>query len=853
MSRPESPLRPNLSCPAPPPRPPDAATCRVLRSAPRGFASRDLASWILAAVFSLWPSVSRVAAAAEPKLEAIVVFPDDVRLTSARTAHSMTVQAAYADGTTRDVTGQARLTSAAESIVRIDGRELRPVADGRTTLTVAFAGQAKQIPVTVEHARVEPAVSFRLDVVPALTKAGCNSGSCHGASRGKDGFRLSLFGYDPDGDYTRVTREQIGRRINLAIPEESLILEKGLGVVQHTGGERWRTNSPLYHTVLRWIQDGAPRDPTNIAQVVGIQVGPTQAVLEGSNATQRLVVQARYSDGSLLDVTRLAVFISNNEPTATVSTDGIITTGQRGEAFVMARFDAFTVGSQILVVPKGQTFNFPADVASRNYIDDLVHAKLRKLRVRPSEVCDDATFLRRAYLDITGTLPPPSAVQEFLAESSPVKREHVIEALIQRPEFADLWVMKFAELLQIRSRNDQFSPKAALAYFNWLRDKLQANVPIDQIVREILTTSGSTLYQPAANYYEVTTDTLKLAENTAQAFLGMRIQCAQCHNHPFDRWTMNDYYSFASFFPQVARKQGEDPREYIVYDRPDGEVKHLVTGQPLPPKFLGAAQPVIQKGETRREVLARWLASPENPQFARNLANILWAHFLGRGIIEPVDDVRISNPASNPELLDALAAKLTGYGYDFRRLVRDICSSRTYQLSTHANESNEGEDRNFAKAAIRRLRAEVLLDCINQVTETKNKFAGLPRGARAVQIPDGATSGYFLTTFGRATRETVCSCEVRMDPNLSQALHLLNGTTVENKIKEGGVIRALLKSGRNRAEIVDELYWRTLSRRPTDVERTRLAGFFGDAKTDEQTLSDLLWALLNAKEFVFNH
>ena len=335
--------------------------------------------------------------------------------------------------------------------------------------------------------------------------------------------------------------------------------------------------------------------------------------------------------------------------------------------------------------------------------------------------------------------------------------------------------------------------------------------------------------------------------------MGMRIQCAQCHNHPFDRWTMNDYYSFANFFPQIGRKQGEDPRDYIVFDRGEGDVKHPVTGKPLPPKFLGAAQPEIKKGESRREVLAKWLASPENPHFAKNLANIVWAHFLGRGIIDPVDDVRISNPAVNPELLDALGAKFTEYGYDFRRLVRDICTSRTYQLSTRANETNAGDDRNFAKAGVRRLRAEVLLDCISQVTETRDKFAGIPKGARAVQIPDGNTSGYFLTTFGRATRETVCSCEVKMEPNLSQALHLLNGTTAEGKIKEGGVVRALLKAGKKREEILDDLYFRALGRKPADTERAKLTSFFGDPKTDEQVLNDLFWALLNAKEFVFNH
>ena len=787
------------------------------------------------------------------QLTDLTIFPTEVRLTTKRDLQSVVVQAVHADGVTRDVTAQASFVFGDKSLVRFEKGTMYPQADGKTELTVKFDGRTLKVPVSVEQAKVERPISFKLDVIPVLTKAGCNSGGCHGASRGKDGFHLSLFGYDPDGDYTRITREQIGRRVNLALPEESLLLEKGLGTVTHTGGERWKRDSELYRTALQWIQEAAPRDGTNLAHVTRLEVAPQRVVLEGSNATQRLVVRAKYSDGTDRDVSTLAVFISNNEPSARVSEDGHIKAGQRGEAFVMARFDTFTVGAQVIVVPKDQVFEFPKDVASNNYIDELVYAKLMKLRIRPSELCDDATFIRRASLDITGTLPTPQELKKFIADPSTAKREHLVESLISRPEFSDQWVMKFAELLQIRSRQDQFSPKAALAYYNWLRDQMLANVPIDKIVRQLVTASGSTLHQPAANYYQVTTDTLKIAENTAQVFMGMRIQCAQCHNHPFDRWTMNDYYSFANFFPQVGRKQGEDPRDYIVFDRNDGDVKHLVTGKPLPPKFLGAEQPEIKKGESRREVLAKWLASPDNPHFAKNLANVVWAHFLGKGIIDPVDDVRISNPASNPELLDKLGEKFTAYSYDFKKLVRDICTSRTYQLSTRANDSNELDDRNFAKASLRRLRAEVLLDCISQVTETQDKFTALPKGARAVQIADGNTSSYFLTTFGRATRETVCSCEVKMEPNLSQALHLLNGSTVEGKINEGGLVKKAVKSGTPRQEILDDLYLRCVSRLPTEAERAKLMSFFEGAKSDDQVLGDLFWALLNSKEFVFNH
>jgi hypothetical protein len=377
-------------------------------------------------------------------------------------------------------------------------------------------------------------------------------------------------------------------------------------------------------------------------------------------------------------------------------------------------------------------------------------------------------------------------------------------------------------------------------------------VPLDRIAQSLLTASDTTFRNPAANYYQTEPDTLKLAENTAQVFLGMRIQCAQCHNHPFDRWTMNDYYSFAAFFARVGRKPGDDPRETVIFDKPDGEVKHLVTGAVMRPKFLGGEAPQIE-GESRRDVLARWLTSPQNPYFARNLANIIWAHFFGRGIIEPVDDERISNPPANPELLEALAARLVSYQYDFKRLVRDICTSRTYQLSTRPNVTNTDDERNFSKAALRRIRAEVLLDCISQVTETQDKFDRLPRGARAVEIADGNTANYFLTTFGRASRTTVCSCEVKTDPNLSQALHLLNGNTLQRKIEQGGVVKKLLQRGQRPEQIIENPYLRCLGRKPTDEELAKLNTFFVEGAKPEQVLNDVFWSLLNAKEFVFNH
>ena len=794
-----------------------------------------------------------LAALTGPPPTEIHVFPTNINLTTRNDRQSVVVQAVYADGLTRDVTADANFALANKSLAKIEKGLLTPLADGKTDLQIKYGGKEIKLPVSVEQAKVERPISFNLDVMPVFMKAGCNSGGCHGSARGKDGFALSLFGYDPDGDYFRITRQTVGRRINLAIPGESLMIEKALGTVPHGGGERFKKDSELNQTLLRWLEAGVPKDPTNLPKVVSVEMMPKQAVLDGSNATQRVIVRAIYSDGTDRDVTTLAAFFSNNDPVAKVSDDGVVKAGQRGEAFVTARFETHTVGAQMLVVPKNYKFTWP-EVAENNYVDGLVNAKLKKLRITPSEVCDDATFIRRAYVDITGTVPNSDEVRDFVDHMSAGKRTDLIDKLLDRKEFSDIWVMKFAELLQIRSNQNEFQYKPALLYYNWLQEQFSQNRPIDEIVKGILTAEGSNFKNPAASYFQIERDTLKTSENVAQVFMGMRVQCAQCHNHPFDRWTMNDYYSFAAFFPQVTRKPGDDPRETIIYAKSDGEVQHPLTKKPMAPKFLGGERPEIAKGEDRREVLANWLASTNNPFFAKNMANIVWAHFMGKGIIDPVDDVRISNPAINPELLEALGGKFMDYKYDFKKLVRDICNSRTYQLSTRANESNALDDRNFSHASIRRMRAEVMLDVINQVTENADKFQGLPKGARAVEIADGAVNNYFLTTFGRATRGTVCSCEVRTEPNLSQALHLLNGDATQGKITSGGVIKKqLAKSNKDNTEVIKELYLRCLARVPTEKEMTKLKGYFGNGKSDDQVLTDIFWALLNSKEFIFNH
>ena len=796
------------------------------------------------------PAEAAATAAAPAALESINVYPPDINLTTVRDRQTVIVQAVYASGITEDVTDKATYTLPDQTLAKLESNVLYPVADGNTELKVQYGGHSVSLPVMVKDAKADPPISFQLDVMPIFMRAGCNTGSCHGAARGKDGFMLSLFGYDPQGDHFRITRQAPGRRINLSVPEESLLITKSIGSVPHTGGKRFELDSEYGQTLVRWHQAGAVNDPGAVPVVTKVEVFPEGAVMDGESATQRLIVRAHYADGTDRDVTSLAAFLTNNDNSAPISTDGLVTAANRGEAFIMARFDTHTVGSQFIVLPKGLEFKWQ-DIPENNYVDKHLHEKFRKLRIIPSELCSDEEFLRRVSLDIAGVLPSAEQYQQFVTSSDPEKRAKLVDELLDRKEFVELWVMKWAELLMIRT-TQQIAYKPMLRYYNWLQERLANNVPINQMVQELLGASGGTFSNAATNYYQMETDPLKVSENVAQVFMGMRIQCAQCHNHPFDRWTMDDYYSFSAFFSQIGRKPAEDPRETIIFNSRSGEVKHAVGGRNMAPKFLGGDVPEVA-GKDRRVVMAQWLTSTENPYFATNIVNIVWNHFFGKGIINEVDDVRVSNPPVNAELLDALAASFTSSGYDFKQLVRDICNSRAYQLSTTTNETNESDTRNFSHASLRRIRSEILLDAITQVTATKNKFEGLPLGARAVQIANGNTSNYFLTTFGRATRETVCGCEVKVEPNLSQALHLLNGETVASKIAGGKLIETRLGEGVEPMRIIDELYIRCLTRKPTDAEAEKIGAAI-DAATDKRiVLEDTFWALLNSREFVFNH
>ena len=797
----------------------------------------------------------------------IAVFPESVELTNFTDRQTMIVQANYADGRTVDVTSEAQYVVARAEIARCKDGALYPLGDGETELRVSFGQREVVVPVVVRDAQRIPAVSFRLDVMPVFMKAGCNRGSCHGSSRGQGGFRLSVFGFDPSGDHYRLTRAFLGRRINLALPAESLVLEKPLGEVSHGGGERFSKDSHLYATLLRWIEAGAPQDTAQVAGPVALEIFPKEVFLtaagagsaeapvvaseqdaivatRGESRQQRLVVRATYADGTDRDVTAVSVFSSNNETTATVSERGVITPVKRGESFVLARFDTFSVGVPIVVVPQNQSFQYP-DVVQVNYIDSFIDRKLKKLQVVPAEICTDEVFLRRVYLDMIGQLPSIGEYHNFLSSKHARKREKLVDTLLGRPEFTDIWVMKWAELLQVHRIKGGF--------FQWLTTQFNQNVPIGDMVRELLTAEGGFFRDPPVQYFRYSDDPPKMAENVAQVFMGTRIQCARCHNHPFDRWTMDDYYGFAAFFSQLGSKRSwEDTREKIVFDQRSGEIHHPNDGRVVAPKFLGGEKPEIGERD-RRAVLAAWLTSRDNPYFAVNLANLAWNHYFGRGLVEPVDDFRVSNPPSHPALLETLAAKLIEYDYDFRKLIRDICRSRTYQLSTAGNGEGGDGSREFSRAALRRLRAEVLHDCLCQVTESPSRFSGFPLGTRAVTLPVASMTNYFLQTFGRASRETVCSCEVDLDASLSQSLHLINGETTWGKIEEGRVIPRLMVQGENTREMIEALFIRCLTRMPTALEMAHLEEQVSASENHTQVLEEIFWALLNSKEFLFNH
>ena len=804
-----------------------------------------------------WLAVLAACAAVPAALagaQQLSVYPGEVQLNNSHDFERLVAVVTRPDGVTIDVTPEVALSFGAENIAAWgENFKLRPLGNGETNLTVTHGDQSVAVPVKVENAEVMPPMTFSNDVLPALMRAGCNSGGCHGSASGKNGFRLSLFGFDPEYDYLSLTRDQRSRRINAALPEESLMLLKPLGLVDHEGGTAIQPGDGMYETLLQWIEEGTQSDPKDLTGLAGIQIYPREAVLEGPGANQRFVVMASYDNGTTRDVTDFSVISSSDELTLQIDGSGLSTSANKGEVYVMARFGTFAVVSKAIVIDQGATVSWPEDAVERNYVDTHVFSKLKKLRIPAAALCSDAVFVRRAYVDILGSIPSAEETDAFLADPDPDKRAKLVDTLLERPEFSELWAMKWAEVLRVAEIPNVLDRKGMHRYNDWLRAAITSNTPMDELVRELLSAEGGNFTNPAANFYLIERDPLIMAENVAQVFLGIQLKCAQCHNHPFERWTMDDYYSFAAFFAQVGRKGSSDPRESIIFNSGGGEVKHLNTKQNMAPKFLGGDTPDLQ-GRDRREVLAEWMTSPENPWFAQNIANRVWAHFFGSGIVDPPDDVRVTNPPTNPQLIEELGAKMVAYNYDLRMLVRDICNSYTYQMSTHPREPENHDARNFSHAQVRRLTSEQMLDAIVKVTGNDVKFRNLPKGSRAVQVAGGNSGVYFLEVFGRPVRETVCTCERRDEPNLAQSLHLINGSTIDSAIKgKGGTLDSLLAAETPPGEIIDTLYLAAVSRRPTEEEKAPLNAYVEAAENKREALEDVFWSVLNAKEFIFNH
>ena len=697
------------------------------------------------------------------------------------------------------------------------------------------------------------AADFENEIQPLLTRYGCNSGGCHGKASGQNGFKLSLFGFDSQADYEEIVDRARGRRVNVATPEQSLLLLKSIGAVPHGGGTRFAPTSQAYEVLRQWISDGVPPASPTAPRLLAIRIEPSDRSL-GSGDQVNLRVMASYSDQQERDVTKHSAFASNLDVVASVSEEGVVTAGKEsGEATVMARFmGQVAVFTAILPhgIPLAQIDNFPA----RNYIDELTIAKWKKLGLTPTPVCDDSTFIRRVTLDANGRLPTAKEVREFLADQNPNKRAEWIDRLLDAPEYASYFALRWGSVL--RNSNLAGADQASYAFHNWLKDMLARNRPYDEFVRGIIAASGEWQDAPAINWYWQSRDDQlhQVTADTAQVFLGQRLQCARCHHHPYEKWSQDDYYGLAGFFTRLGRKSFGQPPPYFASPTATTGEKNPRTGKVPDPRYLSGEAAVFSAEEDPRHGLVDWMAKPENPFFAKSLVNRLWGHFFGRGLVHEVDDMRATNPASNPQLLDALAKDFIEHQFDMQHICRVMLNSSVYQLGSEPTEGNQKDRQNFARYYGRRMIAEVFLDSVDQATGTKTKFNGVASSARAVDLPHENFGSHFLDTFDRPRRVTGCECERSSGATLAQVLTLANSDEIESKIGDAqGVITRLLKDQRSFDEIVDELYLGSLSRFPTSDERIKTKYFVDAVENKTEAYQDLLWTLLNSREFMFNH
>jgi hypothetical protein len=804
------------------------------------------------------------------------LLPEAVTLNGREAGHGLL--AARFDGDYAGAPEQVTFASSDTAVVTVDkaGR-LTPAGNGSAKITATAADGSRAVTrVTVAGMERDHEWSFRHHVMPVLTKATCNSGACHGALAGKGGFMLSLLGYDVEADWKSITRSARGRRVELANPAHSLLLTKPTAAAPHKGGKLIDPRSRDYRILSEWVAAGAAPPAGVEPGLEGIEVLPRLSLLQPGQ-TQRLMVLARYGDGRVEDVTHWARFTSSNEVVATVDEKtGEVTVTGHGEGAITAWFDSRIVLARI-TSPFANAPEAVADAIAaaprRNFIDELVLAQLARLNLEPAPRASDSEFLRRVYLDTIGLPPSPAEIRNFLASNAADKRDRVIDSLLGRPEFVDYWTFRWAELLMISSRH--LRPDAVRAYHGWLRARVAANTPWDELARGLVTATGGSLENGATNFFAVNQDPETMAENVSQTFLALSINCAKCHNHPLEKWTNDQYYAFANLFARVrAKGWGGDIRNgdgvRTLYVEARGELIQPRTGRPQPPAPLDGEPLDSDDPADRREALASWLTSPNNPYFARTIANRVWANFFGIGIVDPVDDLRESNPASNEPLLDALSAFLVENGFDLKRLMQVILRCETYQRSSAAGAGNAGDSRHFSRYYPRRLIAEVLHDSIAAVTGVPSRFESIqlqdgsmaktdfyPPGTRAMQLFDSAVASYFLKTFGRNDRDIACECERSTQPSMVQAMHLSNGDTLNDNLarKDSNVGPLLAKLGDHPAKLVEEAYLLTLGRLPGAEESAAFESAFAEAGGvgKRELLEDLLWALMTSREFLFQH
>ena len=791
-----------------------------------------------------------------------------LKLRGSDARQQLLVTAKLAGGMQQDLTRQVSYEVAPGNVLRVEKNGLvSPLADGEAVITVKSQdGLTASMPVTVEKFADATPVNFPNQIVPVFTKAGCNGGGCHGKSAGQNGFRLSLLGFEPEEDYEHLVKESRGRRLFPAAPDRSLLLLKGAAILPHGGGKRMDPDTDDYRLLVRWMAQGMPYGSTNDPTLARIEVLPKECVMS-LGAEQQLVVLAHYTDGSVQDVTRSALYEPNDKDMARADETGLVKLFQQpGDVAVMIRYQA-RVATFRATIPLGA----PVDSlpAPKNFVDELVFKKLKTVGMPPSEVCDDATFVRRVTIDIAGRLPNPEEMRRFIAETDASKRDWLIDALVDSPDYAEYFANKWSALFR-NKRSDGNQTRGTYAFHGWIRDSLIANKPFDQFVREIIAASGDIADNPPVAWYRQVRENTAQLEDTAQLLLGQRLQCAQCHHHPYEKWSQQDYYSFAAFFSRVGRKAGSQVGEEIIYHRRGvAEATNKKTKQPVKPGGLGAPKATLTPDDDPRMALADWMTSKDNRYFAKSLVNRYWKHFLNRGLVEPEDDMRETNPPTNPELLEALAKNFTDSGYDLKKLVRSICGSQTYQLSALPNQYNGIDKQNYSRYYPRRLTAEVLFDAVNQVTKTEHKWDGLPVGTRAVCLPDNSfnASAYFLQVFGRPESSSACECERSQDASLAQSLHLLNSKDIQSKVADDKARAATLVADTTRTddEKVRELYRWAFSRdpKPEEIQTAKVHIEKGMARSSDEkgnavngkrlAYEDIVWALLNTKEFLFNH